>query len=201
MVAVPARVRLALMAVATMVLLAALGIVLFASPGGSDAGGSDFEGAVVPKDVRTTDFALRDQDGRLVRLSSYVGQPVMLTFLYTTCQDTCPLTAQQIKAAQQQVGTNVPALAVSVDPANDTPLNAKRFLAKHRVNGHLRFLLGSRAQLAPIWRAYGIQPQGDGFEHSARVLLFDAAGRQRVAWPSQQLTPEGLAHDLRLLLR
>jgi protein SCO1/2 len=200
MVAVPARVRLALMAVATMVLLAALGVVLFAGTSSGDRAGG-FEGAVVPQDVKTTDFALRDQDGKLVRLSDYLGQPVMVTFLYTTCQDTCPLTAQQMKAAQQQVGRSVPALAVSVDPANDTPLNAKRFLAKHNVAGHMRFLLGSRAQLAPIWKAYAIQPQGNGFEHSARVLLFDAGGRERVAWPSHDLTPEGLANDLRLLLR
>jgi protein SCO1/2 len=31
------------------------------------------------------------------------------------------------------------------------------------------------------------------------VLLIDAQGRQRVAWPTEKLTPEGLAHDLRLL--
>jgi len=197
-VAVPPRVRLALMAVATIVLLTALGIVLFADRSATDTN-PGFEGALAPADLRTKDFALRDQDGRLVRFASYAGQPVILTFLYTTCQDTCPLTAQQIKAAQQQLGRDVPALAVSVDPANDTPANARRFLAKHRVTGHVRFLLGTRAELEPIWRAYGIRPQGNGFEHSARVLLFDADGRERVVWPSQQLTPEGLAHDLRLL--
>jgi protein SCO1 len=63
----------------------------------------------------------------------------------------------------------------------------------------MHFLLGSRAQLAPIWKAYAIRPQGGGFEHSAYVLLLDRNGRQRVSWPVSQLTPEGLAHDLRRL--
>jgi protein SCO1/2 len=63
----------------------------------------------------------------------------------------------------------------------------------------MRFLLGSQAQLAPIWKAYGIQPQAKGFEHTAYVVLVDAKGIQRIGWPVDKLTPEGLAHDLRLL--
>ena len=62
-----------------------------------------------------------------------------------------------------------------------------------------RILLGTRAQLAPVWNAYGIQPQGNGFEHSAYVLLIDRRGRQRVSFPVDQLTPEGLTHDIRKL--
>ena len=93
----------------------------------------------------------------------------------------------------------MPALAVSVDPANDTPLNARRFLAKQSLTGRMRFLLGDRAQLAPIWKSYFIQPQGKGFDHSAYVLLIDRRGVQRIGWPVDQLRPEGLAHDLRLL--
>jgi protein SCO1/2 len=67
--------------------------------------------------------------------------------------------------------------------------------------GRMRFLMGSRARLAPIWRAYGIQPQGNGFEHSAYVLLIDKRGRQRVSFPVSELTDSGLAHDIRRLER
>ena len=42
------------------------------------------------------------------------------------------------------------------------------------------------AQLAPIWHAYAIQPQGNGFEHSATVLVLDKHGRQRVSFPVDQ---------------
>ncbi len=134
-----------------------------------------------------------------MRLSALRGHVVVVTFLYTTCRDTCPIAAQQIAGALDRLGHDVPVLAVSVDPAGDTPARARRFLVARRVTGRMRFLLGSRAELAPVWRDYGIRPQGAGFEHSAYVLALDRRGRQRVSFPVEQLTPEGLAHDLRLL--
>jgi protein SCO1/2 len=63
----------------------------------------------------------------------------------------------------------------------------------------MRFLLGTRAQLQPVWKAYGIRPQGKGFEHTARVVLIDKRGRQRVAFPVDQLVDSDLAHDIRKL--
>jgi protein SCO1/2 len=198
MTAIPVRARLALLLAATLVLVAALATVLFTGTGHrSDAPG--FEGALRPPGIPPADFALRDQDGRTVRLADYRGRPVILTFMYSTCRDTCPLTAQQIRIALDDLGTDVPTLAISVDPVNDTRLNARRFLVRQSLRGRMRFLLGSRAQLAPIWKAYGIRPQGNGFDHSAYVLLIDRRGVQRVGWPVSELRPEGLAHDLRLL--
>jgi protein SCO1/2 len=198
MTAVPVRARLALLLVAALVLLAALAVVVFAGPE-RHASGSGFEGSLRPEGIPPADFTLRDQDGHVTRLADYRGRPVILTFMYSTCRDTCPLTAQQIRIALDDLHADVPTLAVSVDPANDTPLNAKRFLVKQSLARRMRFLLGDRAQLQPIWKAYGIQPQGKGFEHSAYVLLIDRKGVQRVGWPVDQMTPEGLAHDLRLL--
>jgi protein SCO1 len=146
------------------------------------------------------DFRLRDQDGEPVSLRAFRGRVVVLTFLYTTCRDTCPLTATQIRGALDDLDRDVPALAVSVDPANDTPERARRFLfARGLADDRMRFLLGSRDQLAPVWRAYGIRPQGAAFDHSAYVLLVDKRGRQRIGFPVAQLTPEGLAHDIRRL--
>ena len=194
----PLRARLALMLTATFVLLAALAVVLFAG-NGSHAGGAGFEGSLPPQGVPPADFALRDQDGKLVRLADYRGRPVILTFMYSTCRDTCPLTAYQIRGAMDQIGHTIPTLAVSVDPKNDTPLNAQRFVNRTGLTGRMRFLLGTERQLAPIWKAYAIRPQGKGFDHSSYVLVIDRRGVRRVSWPTEKLTPEGLAHDLRLL--
>jgi protein SCO1/2 len=195
----PVRVRLTLMLVATFVLLGALAFVLFANDNGADTGGPGFEGALRPPGIPPVHFALKDQDGKVATLDQYRGRPVILTFMYSTCKDTCPLTAQQIKGALDDVGQSVPTLAISVDPANDTPLNARRFVNQQGLTKRMRFLLGDQAQLAPIWKAYGIRPQGKAFDHSAYVVLVDAKGVQRVGWPVDKITPEGLAHDLRLL--
>jgi protein SCO1 len=197
----PARVRLALMVFASLAILAAAGVIVFArDEPAPPLGAGGFAGALSPRNVPPQDFTLADEDGHRVSLGAYRGQVVVLTFMYSTCQDTCPVTATTIRGALDDVGHDVPALAVSVDPANDTRDSAEAFLVKRGLsNGRMHFLLGSRAQLQPIWHAYGIQPQGKGFEHTARVLLIDKRGRQRVAFPVEQLVDRDLAHDIRKL--
>jgi protein SCO1 len=194
----PARIRMALFVTGVLVLSAALGVALFARTGARSAPVA-FAGALRP-DVPPQDFSLRDQDGRLVSLRQFRGRVVVLTFLYTTCRDVCPLTATQIRGALDDLDRPVPALAVSVDPSNDTPERAREFLFRRGLaHDRMRFLLGSRAQLTPIWKAYGIRPQGVAFDHSAYVLLIDRHGRQRIGFPVQELVPEDLAHDIRRL--
>ena len=189
------------MAAAAIVLVAALAVVVLARPGSSSEADSanPFDGALSPPGIPVRDFALSDQDGRRVALRDLRGRVVVLTFLYTTCRDTCPIAAEQIENAMDRLGHDVPVLAVSVDPVHDTPTLARRFVVARHLIGRMHFLLGTRARLARIWKAYGIRPQGKGFEHSAYVLLLDRSGRQRVSWPVDKLTPEGLAHDLRQL--
>jgi len=158
-----------------------------------------FEGATLPRGLRAPDFALRDQDGERVAMRSLRGRPVLVTFLYTECEETCPSQAQQVRAAFDELGRDVPALAVAVDPARDTPERARAFLSKQRMTGRMRFVLGSSDQLRPVWGAFAVEPQRDDLEHTGRFVLVDPAGVQRVSFPIDQATPERLAHDLRLL--
>jgi protein SCO1/2 len=196
----PARVRLALMVFASLSILAAGGVIVFARPDKPTTVGADgFAGSLRPA-IPPKDFSLRDEAGKTISLRGYRGQVVVLTFMYSTCTDTCPVTATTIRGALDDLGHDVPALAVSVDPANDTPDSAEKFLLQRGLsNGRMHFLLGTRAQLAPVWRAYGIRPQGNGFEHSAYVLLIDKRGRQRISFPTEQMTDSALAHDIRKL--
>jgi protein SCO1/2 len=65
----------------------------------------------------------------------------------------------------------------------------------------MQFLLGTRAELAPIWKAFAVQPQAKTLEHSAHTVLADARGFQRIGFPFDHLTEAGLAHDLQRLSR
>jgi protein SCO1 len=196
---VHARILIALFLVA----LFALGAVVLAADSSDDAdvGGTDFEGARMPAGVRAPDFTLRDQDGERVSMRSLRGKPVIVTFLYTTCDDTCPAQAQTVRGALDDLDEDVPALAIAVDPPRDTPARAQAFLAKQRATGRIDFVLGSRAELRPLWRDYAIRPQAVDEEHMARITLVDSRGFQRIGYPGSQATPERLAHDLRLLER
>jgi protein SCO1/2 len=190
------------MVAATCVLLGALAVVVFANPNQDEqVTSSGFDGSLRPQIV-PTNFTLSDQDGKRVSLADFKGKPLILTFMYSTCKDTCPLQANQIRGALDQLGNNaVPAVAISVDPKNDTPESAKRFVVQRQLAGRMQFLLGSYAKLAPIWKEYGIRPQGKAFDHTAYVVILDSKGRQRVSFPVSKLTPEGLAHDVRVLQR
>jgi protein SCO1 len=197
---VNARVLIALFLVAVF----ALGATVLAAGGDDDNGelagaGSRFEGAIMPAGVRAPDFKLRNQDGEPISMRQLRGKPVVVTFLYTTCENTCPLQAQTVRGALDQLGHDVPALAIAVDPPRDTPDRAKGFLSEQHALGRIDFVLGSRAELEPLWDGFAIRPQSVTEEHQARITLVDAKGFQRVGFPGSEATPERLAHDLRLL--
>ena len=162
--------------------------------------GSPFEGSLLPPNVPAPDFDLRNQDGERVRMRDLRGKPAVVTFLYTTCEDTCPTEAHQIKGALDQLDADVPALAIAVNPPDDTPVRARRFLSEQRMTGRMDFVLGSRRELSPVWNGFFITPQSEEQEHMARMVLIDKRGNQRVGYPGQEATPERLAHDLKILL-
>jgi protein SCO1/2 len=216
------RPRIVLLAVAAVIVLAFALAVLLDQPaprsaaGTSSAGAgasvaenarssSGFDGALLPP-TEAGNFTLTDQLGRRVSLSQYRGQVTILTFLSSTCHPTCPLIAQQIRGALDELGEagehTVPVLIVSADPAADTPADVRRFLSEASLNGRVEYLTGTRAELQPIWRAYDIVPAQLGnanSPHAASVLLIDPAGQKRDLFQVEQLTPEALAHDIRKL--
>ncbi len=196
----PARLRLALFVTGLLAITAIAGVLLFAA-GERVVPAAAFAGATRPPGIAPADFGLRDEQGRAVRLSQMRGKPVVVTFLYATCRDTCPLTAQQIRIALDDLGRDVPVVAVSVDPENDTARRARAFLLEQGLQGRMRWALGSAAELQRLWRAYGIQPQSDDAEHTASTVLLDKRGVQRVGFATSVLTPDALAHDLAMLQR
>jgi protein SCO1 len=135
-------------------LLGGLGGVLAASATRTDPVQTRFE----PPREPAFDFTLRDQDGRPARLADERGKVVALTFIYTSCRDLCPAEGNDVATAMEMVGDGVVAYIVSVDPDGDTPARAKDWLERRGIEARGRYLLGSRDQLRPIWRHYGIAP-------------------------------------------
>lgn len=160
--------------------------------------GDPLPGALAP------DFTLTDgPTGETVTLSKLAGRAVLLTFLYTACVDTCPLTAETIRQARDRLGDsakNVVLIAISVDPRGDTPATTQRFVADHRLEGSLRYLIGPRAALDRVWQAYGIVQAVTERDvlHTDVIYLIDKKERGRVVLRST-VTADDLAADLRLL--
>jgi protein SCO1/2 len=191
---VPSRVALAL----TTLVLCAAGAVfgVWLANAGEDPVPAGWQGAQRPPGTRLPDFTLRNQDGKPVSAASLRGKPLVVAFIYSHCRDVCPAQVQSIRGALDDLGHDVPVIGVSVDPANDTRSSARSFLLKQAMTGRMDFLLGSRAQLEPVWRAFGIAPQSKGVDHSSYTVIVDAQGRQRIGFPASELTPRRLAADL-----
>lgn len=136
------------------------------------------------------------------------GRPALVTFLFANCPTVCPLVGTQVAAALDRVDPalleEVDVVAISVDPAGDTPEDVARFLDTHRLTGRMRYLVGTRAELAPVWRRWGVlaQPGGNATAsvHTARVVLVDREGRQVGSYAGGIPIPvEDLAADISTL--
>lgn len=160
---------------------------------------SPFRGATLPDGVRAPDFTLTDQNGKRVSMADYRGRPVVVTYLYSHCKETCPIQAQMIRGALDDLPRPIPALGISVDPFGDTAASARAFLRKAKMTKRMRFVLGTRRQLQPVWKGFHIQPQLRDSEHQSYITLIDRHGMQRVAVAVSQTSPEDLAHDIRVL--
>lgn len=182
------------------------------------------QGGIISPPAPTYDFSLHDQRGRLVRLSAFRGEVVVLTFLYTQCPDTCPLTAERLRQTYERLGAatgHVAFLAVSVDPRGDTPDAVRAFLAAHRVEGKLEYLTGSFADLRRVWAYYYVQSdaraggrrgseprapawgrtaRADVVDHTSAVYVIDPAGDLRVLLPGA-FDAKDLAGDIVILAR
>ncbi len=150
-------------------------------------------------------FTLTDQAGKQISLAQFKGNPVILTFLYTSCPDQCPLTAEKLHSTVQMLGQNaqhVSIIAVSTDPTRDTTVAAMRFSKTHNMQDYWHYLVGTRQSLGSVWASYHIfaQPQQQTVNHSLGIYLIDKQGRERTFMDSD-FTPTQLAANLKVLLK
>lgn len=191
-------------------------IAVLAGACGDDNGG-ELPGIVLEPSP-APNFRLNDAAGKQVELSEFRGSPVALTFLYTECPDVCPVIAQRLGAAMDLLeddAAKVAVVAVSLDPEHDTPERAMAFMRTFGLTGERQhYLIGSEADLAPVWSAYGVSalpsrpgaldPEGrpviGRIGHTDAVYLIDRDGQKRTLLRGDA-TAQQLADGLRRLLR
>lgn len=162
-----------------------LGSLRAEPPVGTDLGG-----------VSAPDFALTDQAGRAVALSELRGKAVVLTFLYTSCPDTCPIIASRLGVVHDRLGDRargVAFAAIAVDPERDTVERGRQFLEAQGVGDKLLFLTADRPTLESVWAAYYIgvtrlpvsgpatarNPEAYSVAHNDVLYLIDKQGQKR----------------------
>ena len=175
-------------AIGVIILGAAPMIAAQASPVADTILAQAIDGSSVPLDSAAPPFSLTDQHGQNVTLASLRGKVVLLTFLDPVCTTDCPLEAQEFRQAGQLLGTSdlhVELVAIVANPVDYQVGYTQAFDRQEGLDGvpNWLYLTGSPAQLAPVWRGYGIAaeiaPAGSMIAHSENAYVIDQYGRLR----------------------
>jgi protein SCO1 len=135
------------------------------------------------------DFQLTDQNGTMINLADFRGKAVVLTFMDTKCQDTCPLTAAQLREVYRQLKQNettqVVFLGVNVNVEESAVADVLETTHSWRLDEipSWHFLTGSHDVLEPVWKDYGVSaahnPDGNSIMHTPGTFLIDRLGQKR----------------------
>lgn len=135
------------------------------------------------------DFELTDQNDSVIRLSDFRGKVVVLTFMDSKCKDTCPLTGAHFRKAYGELNQNeasqVVFLGVNVNVEANTAADVLETTQAWRLDEipNWHFLTGSREDLEPVWKDYGVSavpsPDGQSVMHTPGTFLIDPSGQKR----------------------
>ena len=153
-------------------------------------------------------FALVDQSGRAVRLDDLRGRALVVSFVFTTCVEACPIVTAQLARVQALAGTagladRVRFLSITVDPLNDTPPVLARYAGGHAVDLRTwHFLTGPPDDVAGLVKTLGVSvgPGARGLGHDVPVLFVDTGGRIIRRVTDLEMAPEAALATIKSLL-
>lgn len=179
-------VALALVIVAT---LTRGGGTLDVEPGINAASASLLQLDVLPARARVAapGFSLTDQAGHPMSLSQFRGRAVVLSFNDDRCVDLCTLLAQDIVAADRDLGRaarDVAFVAVNANPFYPQVRYVRSWSDAHGLGREPNWWFATAAvpQLHSIWKRYGVEVQLDRqartVVHSTQLYFIDPAGSE-----------------------
>jgi protein SCO1/2 len=108
------------------------------------------------------------------------GKIVVLSFIYTTCRDICPVVTARLSQLEEKlgdvVGRDIFFVSVSIDPENDTPEKLKEYAEAFSAGPSWLFLTGKPADMEAIRYKLG-ERRAKISQHRNEILLYnDATG-------------------------
>jgi protein SCO1/2 len=161
--------------------------------------------------IRTpTDFTLTTQDGQPFRLSSLRGRVVLVSFVFTTCNGTCPATTHRMVLASEalakaRLSDKVHLLSITLDPARDKPAVLRDYMRLYEIDAkHWTFLTGTQKEIDKVlsdWDMWARPAANGQLDHPSRVFLLDQHGRLREIYDLQFFRPPWVREDVQQLLK
>jgi len=161
---------------------------------------------------RVPDFTLITQDGNKLSSTDLKGKILLVSFVFTTCNGTCPATTHRMSQIQEELKNRgllknggVRLLSITLDPIRDTPEVLRGYMKLYDAEpAHWTFLTGAPEQVSSVVKAWGMwaKPAANGqLDHPSRIFLVDAQGRIREIYNLAFLKPKWVAQDVELLLK
>src|SRR5262245_5581874 len=130
------------------------------------------------------DFTLTTQAGDPLRLADLKGKVLLVSFVFTTCNGSCPATTHRMGQVQQALKERgldskgeVRLLSVTLDPVRDTPEVLRRYMRLYDADpATWDFLTGPPEQVGRVIAAWDMwaRPAANGqLDHPSRVFLVD----------------------------
>ena len=152
-------------------------------------------------------FTLVDQAGATVKSESLRGRVLVVSFVFTTCVEACPLvTAQlarvQARARTEKLDERVRFVSITLDPVTDTPDVLRRYASAYGIDlTTWHFLTGAAADVTRVVRAFGLNAVArERIVHGSLVVLVDGQGRIAERRTDLELDPDRLLASLRRIL-
>ena len=142
----------------------------------------------VRKYHRIADFALINQNGKIVSQNDYKDKIYVADFFFTTCQTICPIMTDHMVIIQEQLKNDqeVLLLSHSVTPEIDTVAQLKRYAVEKGVNDNKwNLVTGDKKQIYRLARKsyLAVKEDGDGgphdMIHTENFILVDKKRRIR----------------------
>ena len=151
---------------------------------------------------------LLDAAGRPVRLSSFRGKPLLVSFIYTGCFQICPTQTRTLHEAVKGLDLAFGAkqfnvVSIGFNQPFDSPTAMRAFAAQQRINApNWAFLSPPPATVAALTRDFGFRYAATpaGFDHVLGVTIVDAEGRIHSQVYGDRLSAQQLGEPLRTLL-
>lgn len=122
------------------------------------------------------------QDGKTLRFYDDLikGKIVVISFIFTSCKDLCPITTSRLAQVEEKlgesVGRDVFIYSISVDPENDTPQRLKQYAEAFHTGPGWLFLTGTLADIRAINGKLGERMRSLSEHRNEIVLGNDATG-------------------------
>ncbi|MEY2654895.1 MAG: hypothetical protein RLZZ524_1923 [Pseudomonadota bacterium] len=120
-------------------------------------------------------------DGKRMTLAEAIddGRPVMLNFIYTSCNAICPVTSQVFVEVRERLGVErdkINMVSISIDPEQDTPRRLTAYAKRFGSAGTWAHYTSSSADAIEIQRAFGAW-RGDKMNHQPTTYMRGAPGK------------------------